>query len=178
MREFFDPFGDRMARDIRNSLSSAFISEITGYQPGEIAEVEKFWIAQTQNPIYLDYIEKMKTRYAQAMAFIQNCGCKNMYQKIIVLWNEELFFEMHELLETLYCKTTGPERAALKGLIQAAGVYIHVYRGNQKAARGLASRSRKHLLAGMKQLWFISNLVELIDNLKNPTRPPIKLKSR
>ena len=47
----------------------------------------------------------------------------------IYLWNLELFFEMHELLETIWLKTPEPERSALKGLIRAAGVYYHFKRG-------------------------------------------------
>jgi hypothetical protein len=63
----------------------------------------------------------------------------------------------------------------LKGLIQAAGVYVHANMGNQKASQGLALRAIDHLLAGMEQLRFITNLDQLIESLKDPSQPPIML---
>lgn len=175
MTKFFDPFRDRTARDIRNSLTSAFISEITGKHPGAVCEITQFWLCRTQKPVYLEYIEKMRARYAQALKMIHGTECADMRLQAVLLWNSGLFFEMHELLEMLFTKTTGLDRIALKGLIQAAGVYVHANRGNQKASQGLALRARDHLLAGRERLRFITNLDQLIENLKNPGQPPIML---
>jgi uncharacterized protein len=173
--EFFDPFRDRMSRDIRNSLTSAFVSEITGKDPGAVCEITKFWLSITLKPVYLNYIEEMKSRYAQALEMIHGTGCADIRLQAVLLWNSGLFFEMHELLEMLFTKTAGLERIALKGLIQAAGVYVHANRANQTAAKGLALRARNHLMAGKKHLRFITNLDQLIENLKDPTQAPIML---
>jgi uncharacterized protein len=175
MMEFFDPFRDRMARDIRNSLTSAFISEITGKHPGAVCEIAKFWLSRTLKHSHLNYIEEMKARYAQTLEMIHGTGCEDIRLQAVLLWNSGLFFEMHELLEMLFTKTTGLERVALKGMIQAAGVYVHANRGNQTAAQGLALRARNHLMAGVKHLRFITNLDQLIENLKDPTQAPIML---
>jgi len=178
MTEMFDPFKNRTARDIRNSLTTAFVSEITGKHPGAVGETVRFWLSRTLNAVYLDYIKEMQARYTQALETIRRTGCEDTRLQSVLLWNSGLFFEMHELLETIFIKTKGRERLALKGLIQASGVYVHTNRGNQKAALGLAVRARKNLSAVMEQLWFIENPDELLENLKDPNKPPIKLDMR
>jgi uncharacterized protein len=178
MTKCFDPFRDRTARDIRNSLTSAFVSEITGKHPGAVCEIAQFWLSRTLKTVYLDYIEKMRARYAQALKMIHRTECADIRLQAVLLWNSGLFFEMHELLEMLFTKTKGLERVALKGLIQAAGVYVHANRGNQIAAKGLALRARDHLLAGREQLRFITNLDQLIENLKDSAQPPIMLDTK
>jgi len=45
---------------------------------------------------------------------------------------------MHELLETIWHQSRDPERSALKGWIQAAGVYVHFQRGKKDVACSLA----------------------------------------
>ena len=82
---------------------------------------------------------------------------------------------MHELLETLWQKTREPERSALKGWIQAAGVYVHFHRGKVDAARSLARKAEKHLRKGRRFLGFISNLDQLIEALADPTDVAPKL---
>jgi predicted metal-dependent hydrolase len=94
-----------------------------------------------------------------------------------VLWNVGLFFELHELLETIWHGTQGIERTGLKGLIQAAGVYVHRQRENIDAASGLAQRARQNLLAGKDHLNFIANLAQLIECLADPSQPPPRLDS-
>ena len=76
---------------------------------------------------------------------------------------------MHELLETIWQKTCEPERSALKGWIQAAGVYEHFNRGKVNAARSLARKAERHLRKGRRFLGFISNLDQLIEAVADPT---------
>ncbi len=76
---------------------------------------------------------------------------------------------MHELLEIIWQKTHEPERSALKGWIQAAGVYIHFQRGKVDAARSLARRAEMYLREGRSYLGFISNLDQLIEAVADPT---------
>ena len=75
---------------------------------------------------------------------------------------------MHELLETIWLKAPEPERSALKGLIQAAGVYEHFNRGKKDAARSLARKAEMHLSIGRSFLGFISNLDQLIEAVADP----------
>jgi predicted metal-dependent hydrolase len=64
----------------------------------------------------------------------------------IVIWNEELFFEVHERLETIWQKTSGEERQAFKGIIKAAAAYVHLEQGNRRAARSLADKATRLLV--------------------------------
>ena len=175
MTKIFDPFRDRIARDIRNSLTSALISELTGKHPGAVCETAQLWLSRKPGAVYLNYIEEMQARYAQALDMIHHKGFKDRRFQAALLWNSGLFFETHELVETLFTEATGLEHIALKGLIQAAGVYVHANRENHSAAKKLAARARKHLQAGIEHLRFITNLDQLIENLKDPSKPPIKL---
>jgi len=173
----FDPFNDRLARDIRNSLSSALVSDLSADKGEKTDQVVRYWEQQKLLPLYQDYIRQTRKRYRQVEVVIKSAQIKDPRFQALVLWNAGLFFELHELLETIWHGTQGIERTALKGLIQAAGVYVHRLRENLTAASGLAERARKNLLAGKAHLNFIANLAQLIECLADPSQPPPRLDS-
>jgi len=165
----FDPYKDRLARDIRNSLSSALVKELTGYTKGFLSAVADDWIAMAPAPTYKIYIEGRLALYRRAIDEIRASQVVDPRYQAIYLWNLGLFFEMHELLETIWLKAHEPERSALKGWIQAAGVYIHFKRGKVDAARSLGRRAEIYLRKGRSYLGFISNLDQLIEAVADPT---------
>ncbi len=165
----FDPYNDRLARDIRNSLSSALVKELTGYANSLLSAVADDWIAMAHAPTYKTYIESRLALYRRAIDEIRARQVVDPRYQAIYLWNLGLFFEMHELLEIIWQKTHEPERSALKGWIQAAGVYIHFQRGKVDAARSLARRAEMYLREGRSYLGFISNLDQLIEAAADPT---------
>jgi hypothetical protein len=61
------------------------------------------------------------------------------------LWNEGLFFEVHEVLEVVWQRETGDRRQALQGLIQVAVAYHHLTHGNPRGARTLLREGRTRL---------------------------------
>jgi hypothetical protein len=126
----FDPFNDRLARDIRNSLSSALVSDLSADKSEKTDQVVRFWEQQELLPLYQDYIRQTRERYRQVEVEIKSARIKDPRFQALVLWNAGLFFELHELLETIWHGTQGMERTGLKGLIQAAGVYVHRLREN------------------------------------------------
>jgi Domain of unknown function (DUF309) len=63
------------------------------------------------------------------------------------LWNERLFFEVHEVLEAVWQRETGDRRQALQGLIQVAVAYHHLAHGNPRGARTLLREGRARLAA-------------------------------
>ena len=164
-----DPYSDRLTRDIRNSLSSALVKELAGNADGFISVVADGWLATTVAPVYQAYIEDRLALYRWAMGEISAGHIVDPRYQAICLWNLGLFFEMHELLESLWKKTREPERSALKGRIQAAGVYVHFQHGKVDAARRLARRAEMHLRKGRSFLRFISNLDPLIEALADAT---------
>ena len=165
----FDPFSDRLARDIRNSLSSALVKELSGNAGGAVSDVADDWQDMALTPVYQNYIDGRLTIYHRIIDEIRTNQIADPRYQAICLWNKGLFFEMHELLETIWLKAIEPERSALKGWIQAAGVYVHLQRGKVKAARNLARRAATHLRNGRSFLRFIANLDQLIEALADPT---------
>ena len=107
------------------------------------------------------------------MAEITGAQIRNPRYQAVILWNNHLFFEMHELLETIWKIAKGPERTALKGWIQAAGAFVHAQRGKRDAARGLAVKAGRYLDQSRAALWYISNIDQLIEAMDDTlTHPP------
>ena len=63
------------------------------------------------------------------------------------LWNEGLFFEVHEVLEAVWQRESGSRRQALQGLIQIAVAWHHLAHGNFRGARTLLREGRARLAA-------------------------------
>ncbi len=65
--------------------------------------------------------------------------------KGIKLFNEEEFFECHEVIEDLWLATQDEYKDLYKGVIQAAVALYHLRRGNLSGARKLYGTSGKYL---------------------------------
>ncbi len=63
----------------------------------------------------------------------------------IVLFNRGDFFEAHEVWESLWMDTAGPERPFYQGLIQAAVGLCHFCNGNVRGAAKLYRSSRDYM---------------------------------
>jgi len=63
------------------------------------------------------------------------------------LWNEGLFFEVHEVLEEVWKSAAGTVRQALQGVIQIAVAFHHLAHGNVRGARSLMHEGRSRLEA-------------------------------
>lgn len=171
----FDPFSDRLARDLRNDLSSALVEQLTGKASDAIARQAELWRAKGLASVYATFMDQRLKSYRTVLAEIERAGCSDPRHQAVILWNAGLFFELHELLETIWHRAKGPERTALKGMIQAAGAFVHNLRGKPKAAGGLAQRARQHLQEGAGALGYIANLDRLIDDLEQLPHEPTRL---
>lgn len=67
------------------------------------------------------------------------------YLEALHLFNEEDFFECHDVLEELWSETLGPEKRFYQGLIQIAISLFHFGNENYGGARKLYESSRKYL---------------------------------
>jgi hypothetical protein len=65
--------------------------------------------------------------------------------RAVALWNERLFFEVHEVLEAEWKRTSGEVRQALQGVIQIAVALHHHAHGNPRGARTLMHEGRGRL---------------------------------
>lgn len=79
------------------------------------------------------------------------------YLEGIRLFNEEEFFECHDVLEELWTEVIGEERKFLQGLIQAAVGLFHFENGNLGGAR-------KMCLAACEKLTPYGDLYMGLDN--------------
>ena len=165
--EGFDPFNDRLSRDIRNSLSEAFVDALEIQEPSGYQAVAAKWLAGKPGVRYRTYIQDRLHRYDGVMNLITTSHLDDTLLQSLVLWNNCLFFEFHDHLERIWRQTKGDERQALKGLIKAAGVYIHMEHNHRKAVERLSEKSHTLLNRYARCLTFISNLNELMESLKN-----------
>jgi hypothetical protein len=174
--EKFDPFSDRRSRDIRNQLSVAFVQALKTMDSSCFDSVGKKFISDHPAGIYYDYVDDRLKVYQRVFDQIQSGHVNLPTQQVPILWNHGLFFELHELLEEMWHPTRGAMRRALMGLIQAAGVYVHLEQGNRKAAANLAERAITHLEATGAQLNFLDGVADIVEHLSRlaPTPPRLK----
>ena len=172
----FDPFNDRLSRDIRNSLSEAFIDALARMEPSAYRAEADIWRSKKPSEIYLEYIQYRLQSYDQVFNQIENSQLVDPLLQCLVIWNNGLFFEFHDHLEGIWMLASGDERQALKGLIKAAGVYIHSEVGHQRAVKSLAGKAYRLIRQYSHSLTFIKNLDALSHKLKtlDPVAPRLE----
>jgi len=69
-------------------------------------------------------------------------GVRRACRVAAALWNERLFFEVHEILEAAWKTAAGDERQALQGVIQIAVAFHHLAHGNVRGGRSLLVEGR------------------------------------
>ncbi len=171
----FDPFNNRLSRDIRNTLAEAFVDALAQKQPSGYRMIAQHWLARQLAADYQNYIQHRLTCYDGVLNQIAACRLDEARLQALIIWNHGLFFEFHDHLERIWQQTSGDEHQALKGLIKAAGVYIHMEYGHRQAAESLARKSLKLILPYSRHLQFITNLHILLENLKNADSLPPQL---
>jgi len=173
----FDPFNNRLARDIRNTLAATFVDALQQADKFRYQHTAEQWLAKKLKHESAGYIHNRLKRYDRAFYQIVKNRLRDAKFQALIIWNHRLFFEVHELLERVWQQTTGNEFQALKGLIQAAGVYVHLEYNHQAAAEKLAVKSSDRIQKYGACLSFIANLDTLLDHLKAPDNDPPQLLS-
>ncbi|CAB1075781.1 hypothetical protein D1AOALGA4SA_3592 [Olavius algarvensis Delta 1 endosymbiont] len=168
----FDPFNNRLSRDIRNTLAATYVEALQKSDPSKYQHRAELWLAKKLKRDHAGYIQDRLKRYDRAFnQIVENC-IQDAKLQALIIWNHQLFFEVHELLERVWQQTAGNEFQALKGLIQAAGVYVHLEYNHQAAAEKLAAKSSDRIRKYGADLNFIANLDTLLDKLKTPEAAP------
>lgn len=98
--------------------------------------------------------------------------------RAVALWEEELFFEVHEVLEAVWATAHGDLRQALQGVIQVAVGLHHLAHGNPRGARKLLHDGRARLagvaettLAAVDQAGLLADTAPWEDALARGERP-------
>lgn len=175
MAATFEPFQDRLSRDIRNGLSTAFIIEaVASLDPEPVRRTAAQYLEQAVGECYREYIEERLLRYEKALARFRR-GPSAVLWQAAVLWDLQLFFEVHELLEEAWLKAAGDEKLVLQALIRAAGVYIKLEYGYRDAALKMAGHALPVLTTHHQMLAPFFDPETLLSALANPALPPPRL---
>lgn len=97
-------------------------------------------------PGYAQYVKTRMARYEEAYAIIEQKKSKEVLQQAAILWDLELYFEMHELLEPEWKEAEGGRRRVLQGLIRAAGMKIHAENNNAEAVVKMGAKALADLV--------------------------------
>lgn len=136
----YNPFTNRLSRDLRNDLSEALTHAIlTGDSLLLDRKIEEYMGAGLDQD-HRNYLDQRCKKYREALAKIDHHHKKPM-ERAVVLWNLGLFFEVHEILEHAWYEAEGPMRESLQAMIRAAGVYIKMEFGYEDAAERIAAKA-------------------------------------
>ena len=137
----FEPFQDRLSRDIRNELSAALPPALAQNDLAPVRAVATRYLQQNLATSYVDYIEARLAGYAKALEMMARTGAQDAITKALVLWDLGLFFEVHEILEQAWHGAHGAEKEVLQAMIRAAGFYIKGEYGYFEAGAKMANRA-------------------------------------
>ncbi len=160
--EKFDPFNNRLARDIRNGLSKAFLQALGGKDISLCERRGAEYLEQDLKSVYQIYIRKRLEKYNEAFVAIEQGRLDDVLQQAEIFWEYKLYFEMHELLEDSWKNAEGNERKALQGLIRAAGMKIHAVNGNMHAAAAIGRKAQTALQLYGEELSRFSKLESVL----------------
>ncbi len=168
----FNPFEDRLSRDIRNDLSETIIEVLEECSLDAATAVASQYRCQNLESFYTDYIDQRLDRYGQALAALKPDD--SLFRQAAVLWDLRLFFEVHEILEPAWIKADGDEKRLLQALIRSAGVYINLELGYRQRAAKIAAKTLpvlKELHAELAPLIKADNLIASLEELA--ATPPL-----
>jgi hypothetical protein len=176
MKAYFDPFESRLCRNIRNELSESLIEAIHSGDIGLSYAIAEKYMSVSIEPFIKSYINNRIMRYKAIFTQIQtaNIQIHETYIIALLLWDQELFFEVHEWLEKKWRNSQGAEKIILQALIRAAGTYMHLECGRHMGAKKMASKAVASL-SRYKESIPVFNVELLIAKLKALDPVPPKL---
>lgn len=166
----FDPFQDRLSRDIRNQLSESIIACLRTMDLVPAREVAERFLALQPGPEQVAYIKQRLIGYTR---FLERAaiGPEDVLWQGLVLWDLGLHFEVHEILEYAWHRSQGEEKLLLQAMIRAAGVYIKGDYGYTEAAAKLAAKALPVLESQRQRLDVYIDPERLLAAMRNPTVP-------
>ena len=169
----FNPFEDRLSRDIRNDMSESIVAVLADRSLDTAKAVAQTYLQKNLAEPYADYIHARLYRYARALDQIQ--PYTSLLHRAAVLWNLQLLFEVHEILEPAWMVASGNSKLILQALIRSVGVYINLELGYQERAAKIASKALpilKKLKAEVADEIDVDELLVALERL-TPTPPLI-----
>ncbi|MGI6656756.1 MAG: DUF309 domain-containing protein [Desulfobulbus sp.] len=170
----FDPFQDRLSRDIRNQLSRALLPCMRSGTVEPAQEVARNFLLRDPGPEQRAYIKRRLELFARFLATVGKGPTDVLWQGFL-LWDLGLHFEVHEILEHAWKQADGQEKLLLQAMIRAAGVYIKAEYGYLGPARSLASKALPVLQDNRERLAAYIDPEQLFAALRAPELPPPRL---
>lgn len=171
--KIFDPFKSRRCRKIRNQLSESLLSAIKEKNMEGVMETAYKLKQNPLEPWHITYIDR---RLIQYQRIIEAADTGQIFL-VCQLWNEGLFFECHEWLESMWLNTRGDEKKMLQALIRSAGAYVLLNSNQKIGAEKSAQKAAIQLKTYKRELDRIllpDCTISLIQSLKDlKTSPPM-----
>lgn len=139
--ERFDPFNNRLCRNVRNALSENFKKVLEQQRMQPVRRVAGFFLNDPLPPCVRTYIDQRLAAYEQVLADVRNRELDHPLDIAVAIWDQHLFFETHEYLEQYWMAAHGGEKKLLQAIIRAAGAYVHLEQGNLTGARRIAAKA-------------------------------------
>ena len=169
----FDPFNNRLCRNVRNALSELFGEALETKALRPVRRVAEVFLDDAPPTWVVDYIQRRLEAFEAVLAEVSSRGLENPLDIALILWDRGLFFEMHEYLEAYWKAASGEERRLFQALIRAAGTYVHLEQGNLPGARRIAAKAIYGLKPVMDRLAPHADPNRLLDKLgRLDPRPP------
>ncbi len=170
-----NPFTDRLCRDIRNDLSGGLMTSLSHLDLTSAQEIADTYRTADLQPIYKEYIDDRMERYGRVLERVSSGGFDDAFSRALVLWDEELFFEVHEILEHVWLHSTGAAKLVLQAMIRAAGMYVQLDHDNVKGAASMAEKAVAVLEAKRSEVPDTFDLELLLRKLRDVDPVPPKL---
>lgn len=173
----FDPFKNRLCRDVRNKLSESLIKSIHNMDIGPSYAVAEQYSSKDVEQLVKNYINDRITRYKTIINQIRSADIEihETYLIAVLIWDQELFFEVHEWLEKKWHSSKGTEKIIAQSLIRAAGTYIHLEHGKKAAAGKMASKAAEGLTSHKESVPLFIDAEVLVAKLNALDPVPPKL---
>ncbi len=171
----FDPFSDRLCRDLRNDLSKALMRSLHDLEMTPAQEVADRHITTDLPSVCRHYIDERMVSYRKVVQIISRNQIEDTFQRALVLWDEELFFEVHEILEHVWLNSSGTTKLILQAMIRAAGMYVQLDQGNAKGAASMAAKAVAVFEAHRSEIPDVFDIDLLLTRLKDvdPVAPKL-----
>ncbi len=175
--ERFDPFTNRLCRNVRNALSEGFKDALEKMDMLPVRRIAGFFLDDPQPACVSAYIDQRLAAYDQVLTDVSRRHLGDPLDIAVVIWDRRLFFETHEYLEPYWMKADGDEKKLLQAVIRAAGAYVHLEQGNLTGARRIAEKAVGVLEQFRSRLSAHADAGLLLDKLKtlDPVPPVLSV---
>lgn len=162
----FDPFNNRLCRNVRNALSEGFKDVLDKRDMHPVRRITSFFLNNPQPACVNDYINRRLAAYDQVLGDVSRRHFDDPLDIAMVIWDQGLFFETHEYLEQYWLTADGDEKKLLQAIIRAAGAYVHLEQGNLIGATRIAGKAIGPLERFRDRLTPHADVELLLDKLK------------